>query len=149
MESGLNILFEKRMRLHKVGKTNDPRESRPWELPTLQTFGNQNNPDNEKIIKEANDMIRNNIPKVMRDEWKVACFTLNAKNYEGQQDTIKVLYDAYINPGYARPRMWAQYAENHKGICLMLDKNLFEKIFNRNLETNISKAKLTIMAQTY
>ena len=24
--------------------------------------------------------------------------------------------------GYARPRMWAQYAENHHGVCIVLDR---------------------------
>jgi len=24
--------------------------------------------------------------------------------------------------GYARPRMWAQYAENHRGVCIVLDR---------------------------
>ena len=149
IESGLNILFEKKICLNDIGKTNDPRESRPWELPPLQSFGNQNNPNKEKIIEEANEMIRNDIPKVMRDEWKVVCFTLDAENYDPLWNDSKALYDALINPGYARPRMWAQYAEDHKGMCLLLDKNLFEKIFNRNLESNISKVKLNIMERAF
>jgi hypothetical protein len=37
------------------------------------------------------------------------------------------MYAAFIDPGYARPRMWAQYADNHKGVCLLFDKNKIDE----------------------
>lgn len=32
--------------------------------------------------------------------------------------------------GYKKPRMWAQYANNSSGLCLIIDKNLFLKCIN-------------------
>jgi hypothetical protein len=123
IESGLNILSEKKLRFNNIGKTNDPRESRPWEIPTLRLLV-QN--DLEKDVNEANDVIRNDIPKVIRDEWKVACFTLDQISHTEQPSDLERMYSAFLNPGYARPRMWAQYAENHKGVCLSFDKEKLE-----------------------
>jgi hypothetical protein len=35
--------------------------------------------------------------------------------------------------GYARPRMWEQYAENHKGICLVFDRARFHEALMHSL----------------
>lgn len=126
VESGLNILFEKRLRLNSLSKTNDPRESRPLEFLTFQDFQQQNNLD----VDKANNVICNDIPKIIMEEWKVLCFTLDATTqYEKTNETFRRMYAVFLDPGYARPRMWAQYADNHKGFCLVFDREkLDEKI---------------------
>jgi hypothetical protein len=123
MESALNILSEKKLRLNKISKTNDPRESRPLEFLTFQDFGQQKNPDVDKV----NAVIRNDIPRVIMEEWKVSCFTLDSliQNDTTEESLIR-MHAAFLAPGYARPRMWAQYADNHKGICLLFDKNTID-----------------------
>ena len=35
--------------------------------------------------------------------------------------------------GYYRPRMWAQYAEQHQGVCLVFDKEKLLKCFEKSL----------------
>ncbi|WP_411800844.1 DUF2971 domain-containing protein [Aeromonas caviae] len=32
--------------------------------------------------------------------------------------------------GFCKPRMWAQYAGNHSGVCLIFDESLFSKFFH-------------------
>ena len=39
-------------------------------------------------------------------------------------------------PGYFYPRMWAQYADNSKGVCLVSDKHKLLKELKRVLEKN-------------
>lgn len=38
--------------------------------------------------------------------------------------------------GYARPRMWEQYAENHAGVCMCFDRRRFESLAVRHLRTS-------------
>ena len=38
--------------------------------------------------------------------------------------------------GWARDRMWAQYADNHKGICLHLDREVLIRNFREALEAD-------------
>jgi hypothetical protein len=69
------------------------------------------------------------IPPIIKNEWKVACFTLDqdqtsvAKQIAGPADQI---YHDYLDPGYAHPRMWTQYAGNHKGVCICFQREKFE-----------------------
>nr|MCR4823351.1 DUF2971 domain-containing protein [Treponema sp.] len=47
--------------------------------------------------------------------------------------------DNLLFKGWARSRMWAQYAENHAGVCLVFDKNKLISIFeNQIYKKNIS-----------
>ena len=39
-----------------------------------------------------------------------------------------------LSKGWARSRMWAQYADNHKGVCLIFDKLCLEKEFKGSFE---------------
>ena len=131
MESGLNILFEKRLRLNSISKTNDPRETRSWNLLPLKDFGQQHNAD----VDQANDVIENIIPRVMMKEWKVLCFTLDSSTQnEKTEPSTKKLYATFLDPGYTRPRMWAQYADNHKGVCLLFDKSKLDEKVQQEFE---------------
>ena len=131
IESGLNILSEKKIRLNKIGKTNDPRESRPWELLTF--LKPRGNPKFDKLINDANKIIRNVVPKVIMEEWKVLCLTLDGLGQTEQTNEVfKKMFAVFLDPGYSRPRMWAQYGENHKGFCLVFDKDkLINKLKNK------------------
>jgi hypothetical protein len=40
----------------------------------------------------------------------------------------------FSNPGYNLSRMWAQYADNHKGICIIVDKEEFIKENIKNFD---------------
>jgi len=124
-ESGLNILSGKTIRLNKIGKTNDPRESRPWEL---LTFLEPRNPKYVKLIKDANKIIKSHVPKVIMEEWKVLCLTMDGSSQHEQTiEVFKKMFAAFLDPGYSRPRMWAQYGENHKGVCLVFDKDKLDE----------------------
>ena len=49
---------------------------------------------------------------------KVLCLTIDALDYVGDAEIF--------GRGYARARMWEQYAEKHKGVCLMFRRGDFE-----------------------
>ncbi len=146
LESGLNILFEKKLRLNKISKTNDPRESRPLEFLTFQDYAQLDNPE----VKMANELILNELPKTIMEEWKVLCFTLDAsKQSEYTDERISKLYAAFIDPGYARPRMWAQYADNHKGVCLLFDKDEIGKKIQQKFNGKCFPGKVGYDGETF
>lgn len=127
----LKILSEKRLRISPMGFTNDPKETKPWDIPKPFWIS----PDTDQKSKQNTVMARvldKEVPKVMRDEWKVVCFTLEHSIPDGIEDPMERLQYSF-NHGYTHPRMWAQYAENHKGVCLWFDGNKLDENLKKEL----------------
>jgi len=112
------ILESKKIRLGKLGLTNDPRESKQWIVPNLVWSGDFAK-DFEKEIAENNLMIENEVNRVLKEEWRVLCTACHnypySSSYEGKKE-----YDHH-EYGFSHSRMWAQYAKNHSGVCLLFD----------------------------
>jgi len=133
------ILVTKQLRLGQIGQTNDPRESKPWEIPIPFTSGLQGKEreKEEELVKETISEIR----RVMKEEWKVLCFTsekqpLNSEKWPLNLEInclLEGIEEYYFNHCYTHPRMWAQYAENHTGVCLIFDKNKLDQSINDEL----------------
>lgn len=118
-----NILSSKKLRLSPMGRMNDPREAKPWNIP---------------LPLETPLIFQENVRKVMQEEWKVACFTSPSTIQVTGRDSNRkfpVLID-----GYFRAQMWAHYAENHRGVCLLFDQDRL----NENL-----KQKSTVECEIY
>jgi hypothetical protein len=123
------ILSKKTLRLGSLGKTNDPRESKPWNIPVpaVEGLGTLNDEKRSLVQKTLVE-----IKRIMRENWKVLCFTIDCIYTDDFKDRItqKTTKYSYSILGYTRPRMWAQYAESHRGVCLGFDG---EKL-NQNLQ---------------
>jgi len=118
------ILFGKKIKLGLIGLTNDPKE------------GNQNKPvimfSNISHQREFNPWeFSDETEKISKDEWKVLCLT---KHLQGRttNNTLKNVVSSRFRHGYSRPRMWAQYAENHTGLCIIF--------YGNKLNANINSA---------
>ncbi|TYL46730.1 DUF2971 domain-containing protein [Marinomonas sp. IMCC 4694] len=115
-----HILKDKKIRFGRVSGLNDPRES---SLGWIDVSGIGNEHNIEKYI-EAND-IKNYIGENLR----LLCTTQHCEN-DLSTNTIETKI-------YGLPRMWAQYGENSKGFCIILNqKNLNQEI---ELETRKSE----------
>lgn len=94
------ILPKKQLLLNPVGRTNDPRENKDFLFAkTYQFAGNillMDKPDHE-------------ITNELRKDCKMLCFST----------------DHGIFFGYEYSRMWALYGDNHKGVCICLNKEKF------------------------
>lgn len=92
----------KELRFGNLKNTNDPKEFFPYHinmtLPTIKLF------DYFELNRQINEEIH---------KYKLLCFTLDDATNEIR--------------GYTRPRMWAQYSNNHNGICLAINKIGFER----------------------
>ena len=114
------ILKNKNLRLSKFNTTNDPKESKDW----FFIPGTNENRDLEKYSPEYLSKIMN---PGLKENTNLLCFTKD-----------KILSGNHIEEihlrGFCRPRMWAQYAENHRGACLIFDFKLFDKEFHEQFK---------------
>ncbi|MGF6947534.1 hypothetical protein QF028_000027 [Neobacillus sp. B4I6] len=112
-----HILPNQTIRFSPFEKTNDPRESKNWNF-TLICPTDTNIASNESFFelqKEANCILKENT--------KLLCFTRDVVLPSDPLSFIR-------GNGFSHPRMWAQYAGNHSGICLVFDKSKLTKIIN-------------------
>ena len=125
-----NILSEKRLWIGQLKFTNDPRESRPKE-PILfhrNDLPINSNPKGNKLKSERYSQYQ----RVQLNEWKVLCVTLH-KPKRKINDHDADIYNSNILLGYSNPALWAHYAENHKGVCLIFSG----KILHQNIQNEL------------
>ncbi len=98
------------IRMGPLINMNDPRETEPWLL-------GWNFEDQQLFTELANDASkRDALSRDINERLKKGCNLLcltEDRPLEGQVDIVQ---------GFAHDRMWAQYADNHTGICIFFDK---------------------------
>lgn len=122
-----HILMESTLRLSPFEKVNDPIESkRNFNGMYMSKFRDIDLND-KRINKYENQY------KIALINWsKVVCFSLD------DIDDLKE-YTDHINRGYGKPRMWAQYADLHRGVCLIFDRELL----GENMKESFSDSDIT------
>lgn len=104
------ILFGRKIKFSQLGLTNDPKETK------FQTRGIADSLTDEPPYND----IANAAERIQKEEWKVLCLTKHLPKRK-ITDPIKKDFMYPFLPGYSRPKMWAQYAENHSGVCLIFN----------------------------
>jgi hypothetical protein len=129
------ILFDGRFRLSLLKDTNDPSE---YKFRLLDMIGWSLPPEAEGLHKEAHPII----DRIIRKESRIMSFCSNAAP-EIILDTGETIEDTTVNRiGWNKSRMWAQYGENHRGICLVFSKkaigtefaNIRERLIAKNIQ---------------
>lgn len=97
------ILPYRRLLINSLSKTNDPREYkyRLFNIHSNISFGHNGFIN---INDTANEIINNHC--------KTLAFSCDT-NWSSQTNYYR---------GYMHPRMWAQYANKHTGVCLIIDR---------------------------
>ncbi|MBT2727821.1 DUF2971 domain-containing protein [Bacillus sp. ISL-75] len=113
-----HILTSRTLRFSPFSKTNDPRESKHWNFTLI--LSSDDNLDNQAVYN-----LQSEINKLLKNNTKLLCFT---RDNILQTDALSFIRGR----GFAHPRMWAQYAGNHTGICLVFDKYKLNKIIKNN-----------------
>lgn len=114
------ILPNGNLRFSEIINTNDPRERKNWNF--VLTCPSPKIPQGDKyleIIAEANCIFKRNC--------KLLCFSSDVTDENANT------FNLTIN-GFKHPRMWAQYAENHRGICLVFEKKKLSKNIAESLK---------------
>jgi hypothetical protein len=115
-----HIFPNQTIRFSPFSKTNDPRESKDWNF----TFHSKTEPsDYRELIS-----LQNEFNKTLKAHTKILCF---ARDVPLKDEWINWLHPGR---GFSRPRMWAQYAGNHQGVCLVFDKQKLNRVIHENLK---------------
>lgn len=105
------ILFNKSLRFGEFSGTNDPQE---YKSKLTGATGRGWEDRHYQKIEEATLLI----DKILREKSKFISFCQN-----------DIIDDNLQSHGVLKSRMWAQYGENHKGICIVVSKTkLIEKL---------------------
>lgn len=118
-----HILPKNRLLLNELHKTNDPVESKK----SLSKYTK---------VHMADFIL--DMPGAQRESWELK------NGYEKLVHSISFSRDARTKKAYFLPAMWAHYGQNHKGVCLVFDKKVLRKLFERSFGNK--KAKPSIMA---
>jgi hypothetical protein len=110
-----HILPSTTIQLGSLGATNDPREAKEWGFIVLDAPQHLA-PDGflEEMAK-----LENAANRIRQTEWWVLSLTRNDPDLV--VPTPEEPDFSHFKHGYAHPRMWAHYAQNHMGICLEFD----------------------------
>ena len=95
------ILDSMKLKLNRYSRTNDPHEYRQRYITAVLDV----NPNNTDVVEKINSYYLNTVRNT-----KIACFCRN------------VVDRKYFYPAYQKNRMWSQYGDNHKGLCLVFSK---------------------------
>lgn len=102
------ILPSNNLKLGNYSSTNDPKESKQWEF----SIGTNEQRDlSEYDMNKLSKKLSNSL----KAQTKILCFSKDGNDLTGDH-----LTDIYKR-GFCKPRMWAQYGDNHSGLCLVFD----------------------------
>lgn len=104
------ILDGNSFKFSSLSLTNDPVESKP--KITARTEASKN--DLRKVLSH--------FEKVNKSNLQLLCFSKDTKiSDETKNSNTNPLRD-YTGRGFALPRMWAQYGDKNRGVCLIVNK---------------------------
>lgn len=118
------ILKDKTIKLSNYTNTNDPKESKNWFFVPI-TYQGRN------LKKYTPENLSKIINPILKNRTNLICFS------KDKQLTGNHVNDMN-NRGFCKPRMWAQYGDNHKGVCLIFDMNIFSSVFHEQFNRKAS-----------
>lgn len=128
----LYILPQKELKFSNIRYTNDPYESyeRGFHMCDDLNLMEREREIYMKVFLEN----QKKFADTLRNEIRIICCS---------KDALPQTYDVIRNSGrgFLKPRMWAQYANNNKGVCLVLNKNKLIKQFENNFKDTFHISK--------
>lgn len=108
-----SILRTGELRLGQFAFTNDPRESRSWQMSASLPEGfDMKTEDFMKLSEEADGMLRRSV--------KLACFT--------QDDAPRDDRGGESGRGFAHSSLWSHYGGGHTGVCIGFQRDLLGRL---------------------
>ncbi|MDF4993261.1 DUF2971 domain-containing protein [Vibrio parahaemolyticus] len=107
------ILKNKNLRFSSMTTTNDPKETKEWFLIPGSNEG-------RSLTEYTPEYLAKVLTPYLQGNTKLLCFSSD-KDLKGSH------LEDMPNRGFCKPRMWAQYGDNHRGICLIFD---YERLFS-------------------
>ena len=116
-------------RLGAMAAMNDPREYKATEPVTMRT-----SPSGGPSRNDIDTAIRAFVDR--RLQMRVASFTTDAALGSPRSATRAA------GRGYARPSLWAHYADCHRGVCLAFDRAEFTRLVNATFGDNFANGEV-------
>lgn len=130
LEACCSIIESRQLRMGNLSSTNDPLEFCGFPGPYF--IGDVESADMARKYEEDKEAqnLRNRTVRIL-------CFCQDFTYSELRKITPFInapmpnFADNLLSKGWARARMWAQYADNHRGTCLVFNKAEFKEQFNK------------------
>jgi hypothetical protein len=119
-----HILKNRLLQFGSYAHTNDPKESKAWRF-TVATN------EDKDLGKYETEELSLWLSKELKDRTKLACFSTDTAPLSG--DHMKDIF----NRGFCKPRMWANYAEKHTGLCLVFERERMHKLIEKQFSACI------------
>lgn len=128
VDKAIKIIFSNQLWFSKITKTNDTTESK---VRIRYVKNNTHEPiKSDKRTEVVSEYLSKNT-----DTIRILCFSRDIPITPKDMKKAMVLHknhdkDKYFDVsgrGFALPRMWAQYASNHEGVCFIIDKQSFKE----------------------
>jgi hypothetical protein len=108
------ILNNRTLKFGMYTKTNDPKESKDW----MFEVGSNEGVD---VGCYNMDELGSWFSRELKAKTRLACFAMDAEPLTGTH------FIDIFNRGFCKPKMWAQYADRHRGVCLVFDFSKIER----------------------
>jgi len=119
------ILPQKELLINELYKTNDPIESKNSFDQCFGAIDASIDKNGESLVAQIFSLVRK------RSSLK--------KDYKKKVRSISFSKDNGPRKAYGLPTMWAHYGQNHKGICLVFDKLIIERLFEDQFNSKFKR----------
>ncbi len=115
------ILKDMRIKFSNYNSLNDPRESKTWPFAFYSKGAGKINFNNfpSNLFETFSNQIVNN----------TFVFCCSRDTPDANKNNLNYNYKL----GFGHPRMWAQYGNNYKGVCIAFNKEKLHKAILRNI----------------
>jgi hypothetical protein len=120
LEKALELILPTRaLLLGPFSAMRDPRESHRWGIAaTIQEAA----PDDDQLFAEVNRAV--NVIKQ-----RIRLLSLTRDDLRPRERTFEI-----FGRGFAHPRLWEHYGNNHRGVCLCLEEEALISVMTGELE---------------
>lgn len=120
ISSAAKILHTDSLKFSKLSRMNDTMEAKP----IITSY----NPNHSQTMTEIVQYFQN----TNRTKLQLLCLSRDYSRSRTKVDDY-TKYADYSGRGFALPRMWAQYAANNCGVCLIFNKSLLIQLIKDTL----------------
>lgn len=110
INKAIKILYGNCLKFSKLNNLNDTLEWKPK--------------ISNKSFTDPNEFNRalNYFEKIGNNDLQLLCFSMDSDKDFNDSIDIETRFTDYSGRGFALPRMWAQYADNNNGVCLIFER---------------------------
>jgi hypothetical protein len=114
------ILKNMKIKFSKYQFLNDPRESKTWPFVFYSKESKDYNNFSSKFFEDFSKYILDNS----------YVFCCSRDNPQANENKLDISFQS----GFGHPRMWAQYAQNHTGVCIAFNKEKLHKAISITID---------------